>query len=541
MHPSGVNFEAVGQLKAKVDSRDPYYIYRVNDRKLNQQESFVFKTSRTQAKIALSMDRHGQGVLNKEYCFMDVKHNRCSSFKTFSIHVYHPMLRKIITLATMECESETADTLSKFWMLFNEVLQKVAGDSTTKFNPLGWMADEAGANWSAIAKTFGQDALDRTVGCQFHFKQSVNRHANKLTSDKSKAKLKQLADCLMQATTASLYNACLDKMRDFISEKPHKRSFLDSWLNWWNLRRTHVFKAFRPSDNAPTTNLAESVHSVWKNTRATNITLVDAAYHDIAEAIHIERQIENYKSGLYRGGTGPSAYSRQEHNYYSQMRRAEQYASEVLKTATSEGNSGGNVYLLDPHCSHRPTRPSKRQFNSNAKKEKQPKKARISSHLQNSEIEQLSSSSSEELSLPPKDKRNARYRGQRSKAFEVSLAKAKQVRRTLQLTQVMDLGEERVYSITRAVYAHENEAPTYYVKIGKDPSCSCPYSQKTTNICKHRLWVLLFLFEVEEDSYLLHQKAFTPTEVKEMFQRYKPPHFRTLLKVQTSNNQPIKH
>ena len=88
----------------------------------------------------------------------------------------------------------------------------------------------------------------------------------------------------------------------------------------------------------------------------------------------------------------------------------------------------------------------------------------------------------------------------------------------------MELGEERVYSITRPTYAHENEAPIYNVKIGKDPSCSCPYSQKTAIICKHRLWVMLFLFGVKEDSYL-QEKAFTPSEVKEIFLRYKGPKF----------------
>ena len=359
----------------------------------------------------------------------------------------------------------------------NEVLQKVSGDTEKKFNPFGWMADEAGANWSAIAKVFGQDALDHTVGCQFHFKQSVNRHANKLTSDKSKAKFKQLADCLMQAATSSLYGKCLDRMKDFISEKPHKRSFLNSWLKWWNQRQSHVFKAFRPTDNAPTTNLAESIHSVWKNTQATNLTLVDAAYHDMAEAIHIERQIENYKSGLYRGGTGPSSYSRQEHNYHSQMRRADQYALKMFTEGEDSSNSG-SVYLLDPQCSHRPTKPSKRQLSSHPRKEEQSKEVRISSHLQDSEIEQLSSSSSEEVSPSPslqKGKGSARYRGQRSKAFEVSLEKAKKMNKTLKLTHIMELGEERVYSITRPTYAHENEAPIYNVKIGKDPSCSCPY------------------------------------------------------------------
>ena len=44
MHPSGFNFEAVGQLKAKMDHKDPYYIYRVNDRKLNDDPSYVFNS-----------------------------------------------------------------------------------------------------------------------------------------------------------------------------------------------------------------------------------------------------------------------------------------------------------------------------------------------------------------------------------------------------------------------------------------------------------------------------------------------------------------
>ena len=381
MNPYGVNFEVLVHLKSKVDSQDPFYIYRIHDEQL---QSFVFKTSRTQIKVALSMDRHTDGILSKEYCYMDVKHNRCHGFKTFSIHVYHPLLRKVITLATMECEKETTKTFTTFWNLFNEALKKVSLDSKVVFNPFGWMGDEAGANWTALAVVFGEDAINRTLGCQFHFKQSVNRHANKLNSDKSKAKLKQLADSLMRSATPSLYTKCLQKITDFISEKPHKRSFLTHWLEWWDQRRFHVFNAFRSTDNAPTTNLAEPVHSAWKTTQATNITLVDAAYHDIAEAIHVERLLEQYKSGLYQGGTGPRAYSRQEQNHQSQMQRADQYASEIL---TDRPDNSSTLYHLDPHCSHRPTKPTKRKS----------KKSRISSHLQDTDTEQLSSSSSDQL------------------------------------------------------------------------------------------------------------------------------------------------
>ena len=93
------------------------------------------------------------------------------------------------------------------------------------------------------------------------------------------------------------------------------------------------------------------------------------------------------------------------------------------------------------------------------------------------------------------------------------------MKNTFKITQALNLFEEKLFSLTRPAYAHEKEAPTYHVKIGRDPSCTCLYSQKTSTVCKHRLWVMLFLLKIPEDSYLLHQKAFTPGEVKYILQR----------------------
>ena len=42
MHPSGVNFEAIGQLIFKINAPDPFYIYCVNNRWLNLQADHVF-------------------------------------------------------------------------------------------------------------------------------------------------------------------------------------------------------------------------------------------------------------------------------------------------------------------------------------------------------------------------------------------------------------------------------------------------------------------------------------------------------------------
>ena len=203
LYPTGHNFEALAHLKARMDQEDPLYIYKMNDRRHNSKPSFVFKASKIQAQLALAMDRDSNEILNNEYCFVDIKHNRCASFKTLAAHVYHPLLRRMVTLATMECENEVSETIALFWTNFNELLQKVSGIPNLMFNPIGWMADEAGANWAGLRDVFGPSVISRTVSCQFHYMQSVNKHAQKLNSSKSQVEFKELARGLMKSDTLS--------------------------------------------------------------------------------------------------------------------------------------------------------------------------------------------------------------------------------------------------------------------------------------------------------------------------------------------------
>ena len=72
----------------------------------------------------------------------------------------------------------------------------------------------------------------------------------------------------------------------------------------------------------------------------------------------------------------------------------------------------------------------------------------------------------------------------------------------------IQFGLRNFFSLTRLVYVHEKEAPTYNVKvkIARDPSCTCLLSLKISTVCKHGFWVMI-LFKIPENSYLLHQKA----------------------------------
>ena len=117
----GHSFDALCQFKKFCDERDPYLVYRFNDERQNGDLSYVFKCSSFQAKLALSMDSAKNGLLKDQFCYADATHKRCPGFKTLTLWVYHPLLRKLVKLATMESTREDTDAFVKFWSLFNEV------------------------------------------------------------------------------------------------------------------------------------------------------------------------------------------------------------------------------------------------------------------------------------------------------------------------------------------------------------------------------------------------------------------------------------
>ena len=118
--------------------------------------------SKIAAKIAIDMEKGGDHFMAKEYCFFDGNHKRCGGFVILGCYVYHPLLRKIIRLASMEVNVEDSEAVEMFWTLFSKVLADCKGDTFYKFNPFGWRADEAGSNWEGLFRVFG-NVRDRIV------------------------------------------------------------------------------------------------------------------------------------------------------------------------------------------------------------------------------------------------------------------------------------------------------------------------------------------------------------------------------------------
>lgn len=119
-------------------------------------------------------------------------------------------------------------------------------------------------------------------------------------------------------------------------------------------------------------NLAETGHSTWAKSGACNLTLVDAARHDVGENIQLEKLLQGFLDGSIRPtGKGPSITKRANTEYSAQMKRAKEYGNEIL-----QAEFNGDPYTvdeadcpIDPLGSHTPTKRGRRKGSKKSKKD----------------------------------------------------------------------------------------------------------------------------------------------------------------------------
>ena len=109
--------------------------------------------------VAAKMDvnrkttRGKPSILCKEKAFFDGMHSRCKGYKTLTLWMHHPGMRKMQRLATMDCKKESKDMIALFFETFNEALAEVVGEKGYKFNPSMICMDEAGGESTRSAKS----------------------------------------------------------------------------------------------------------------------------------------------------------------------------------------------------------------------------------------------------------------------------------------------------------------------------------------------------------------------------------------------------
>lgn len=251
----------IKKLKETTDKKDKYHIYKIGCKAIGSEASYVFKSSKQAGLIALKMDESNQEENNmselvEEPLYMDGIHSRCKNYKTLTLWMYHPGMKKIMRLASMECERENTENVKLFLQTFNSMLAEIKGDSDYIFNPkMGFYCDEAGAFINAIEQVYGQGMVGRIKTCQWHFKHDA-RLQMKNVKVGDKETFEQSFNRLCYCSTATEYEKVSAALEDIC-----ERNNIMKWFKWWKARRFHIVPAFR-GFNLSGLNMAETGHSM---------------------------------------------------------------------------------------------------------------------------------------------------------------------------------------------------------------------------------------------------------------------------------------
>ena len=152
------SIHAVSLVKKESDKVDPYHIYSINDRHLNNKPSFVFKSSTVTCRLALQMQNTGgeKNPMQQQVVYMDGMHGHVNGYVTLTMWVYSPVTLGVLKLATMDAESENSEKIQIFLRNFLKMLRQETKDPNFMWNPCGFMCDENGANKLAIRTVLGQ-------------------------------------------------------------------------------------------------------------------------------------------------------------------------------------------------------------------------------------------------------------------------------------------------------------------------------------------------------------------------------------------------
>ena len=323
-------FDSLTSFRGKTSHWDLYYyIFKMNNGKLNDGLTYVFKMSTLTAKIPCEMDVISKSYLNSEWAFFDRTFKR---FVTLGAHMFHPLADKIVKLTCMEANDETTNSVEVFWKLFNRVLQDYRDDPAYKLNPVKLLFDEFGGNWLGVEREFGSSLKNRSKTCTFHFQQTVRTHAAKLPTEEEKEKFLRLATWWLDCVTSLEYQVCHDALVKFSLKTDVRKKAMFHWKEWWHKRRTNIFKPFcLLSYHALTTNFAEAQHEKYKIMRGVQLALLDAAYEETAEFIETEDMINGLENGTTPFSSAATSEGARSKEYRKQQSRAKKYAEDISR------------------------------------------------------------------------------------------------------------------------------------------------------------------------------------------------------------------
>ena len=129
----------------------------------------------------MDIDSTESNPLQLENCYFDAMHKCIQGFKSLGMWTFHPAIKKILCLASIEFCSENTSDITQFFSFFSEIVAKEKKVPGYKFNPRCFICDEGRYNYNAITQVCGEDFCnERIKGCQWHFKNDVIKKSTQI-------------------------------------------------------------------------------------------------------------------------------------------------------------------------------------------------------------------------------------------------------------------------------------------------------------------------------------------------------------------------
>ena len=106
----GHSFEALAVIKESTDIKDKYFLWSARDCRVNDITA-IFRSNKKRLEIASQMQRNASThPLATEFCFVDAEHHKVKGLKTINVSVQYPLLKEMVTIARMDCLTESTET-----------------------------------------------------------------------------------------------------------------------------------------------------------------------------------------------------------------------------------------------------------------------------------------------------------------------------------------------------------------------------------------------------------------------------------------------
>ena len=216
------------------------------------------------------------------------------------------------------------------------------------------MFDEGGANFTNVDGIFGEEFVKhRVVSCQWHFMNKVMERIHKV-GEKDQTKFAEKAGQMCRVPTIPGFELLYGRLQEIADQYPEVGNFLE----WYYVRRTHLFPAFREGRHSGV-NQAEIGNAKWKTTHHRKLSLVAAARDDISTMMQQEVDVTRFEEGsTFRRGSGPTDVQHATKEKRAQMEQARSFAQILQNQAAMEmqreGEENPEHFLPSGKARHKP-------------------------------------------------------------------------------------------------------------------------------------------------------------------------------------------